>query len=83
MSAFLQRLQGDMGSMATDAYRARCSHLQIDTPEKYSTPANNMASGLPQGGSHNPFPRITAKGFLLHSPALPAIGLISQDAVER
>ena len=74
---------GDMGSMATDAYQARCSHLQIDTPKKYPTPANNMASGLPQGGSHNPFPRITAKGFLLHSPALPAIGLISPDAVGR
>jgi hypothetical protein len=61
-------------SMATDAHRPRYSRLQSDTPEKYSFPRNNLASESPQGGSHNPLPRITAKGFPLHSRALPAIG---------
>ena len=46
-------------------------------------PRANLASQSPQGGSHKPFPRITAKGFPLHSSALSAIGLISPDAGDR
>jgi len=71
---FATLARGDIGSMANDAHRPRYSRLQSDTPEKYSFPRNNLAPESPQGGPHNPLPRITAKGFPLHSLALPAIG---------
>jgi hypothetical protein len=71
---FATLARGDIEAIATDAHRHRYSRLKSDTPEKYSFPRNNLACESPQGGSHNPLRRITAKGFPLHSLALPASG---------